>query len=91
MFIYRNDLSFVYPTGTRKELTKKTVRALTLQTYGGPESLRTSIGAAPTAGPGQVLVSVRAAGVNGLASWLALLPRTSWPGHRQANVACGSS
>jgi len=44
----------------------KTVRALTLQTYGGTESTRLSSVAAPVAGPGQVLVSVRAAGVNGL-------------------------
>lgn len=44
----------------------RTVRALTLQTYGGVDAVRMSRVAAPTAGPGQVLVSVRAAGVNGL-------------------------
>ncbi|MDR7270874.1 NADPH:quinone reductase-like Zn-dependent oxidoreductase [Pelomonas saccharophila] len=44
----------------------KTVRALTLQTYGGPEATRLSAVPAPTAGPGQVLVSVRAAGLNAL-------------------------
>lgn len=43
-----------------------TVQALTLQAYGGPETTQASAVAAPTAGPGQVLVSVRAAGVNGL-------------------------
>ena len=44
----------------------KTVRALTLQTYGGTASTQASAMAAPAAGPGQVLVRVRAAGVNGL-------------------------
>jgi len=43
-----------------------TVRALTLQTYGGTASTQASAMAAPAAGPGQVLVRVRAAGVNGL-------------------------
>jgi NADPH:quinone reductase-like Zn-dependent oxidoreductase len=62
-----NDLSFGHAsTGTRKEPTMNTVRALTLQTYGGPDAVRLSRVAAPTAGPGQVLVSVRAAGINGL-------------------------
>ena len=44
----------------------KTVRALTLQTYGGTASTQASAMAAPAAGAGQVLVRVRAAGVNGL-------------------------
>jgi NADPH:quinone reductase-like Zn-dependent oxidoreductase len=62
----RNTLSFVCPKRKPKELTMKTVRALTLQTYGGIDAARPSAVAAPTAGHGQVLVSVRAAGVNGL-------------------------
>jgi len=49
-----------------KELIMKTVRALTLQTYGGTASTQASAMAAPAAGAGQVLVRVRAAGVNGL-------------------------
>lgn len=44
----------------------KTVRALTLETYGGIDAARLSTVATPVAGPGQVLVGVRAAGVNGL-------------------------
>jgi NADPH:quinone reductase-like Zn-dependent oxidoreductase len=44
----------------------KTVRALSLETYGGIDAARLSTIAAPVAGPGQVLVGVRAAGVNGL-------------------------
>ena len=44
----------------------KTVRALTLQTYGGVDATQLSVVPAPIAGPGQVLVGVRAAGVNGL-------------------------
>jgi NADPH:quinone reductase-like Zn-dependent oxidoreductase len=44
----------------------KTVRALRLQAYGGTASTQVCAVAAPDAGPGQVLVSVRAAGVNGL-------------------------
>lgn len=43
-----------------------TVRALTLQTYGGLGAVRISAVPALTAGPGQVLVRVRAAGLNGL-------------------------
>jgi NADPH:quinone reductase-like Zn-dependent oxidoreductase len=42
------------------------VRALVLSEYGGPEAVRVSSVAAPTAGAGQVLVRVHAAGVNGL-------------------------
>jgi NADPH:quinone reductase-like Zn-dependent oxidoreductase len=42
------------------------VRALVLSEYGGPEAVRISSVAAPTAGAGQVLVRVHAAGVNGL-------------------------
>jgi NADPH:quinone reductase-like Zn-dependent oxidoreductase len=49
-----------------EELNMKTVRALTLQAYGGIEAATLSTAAAPVAGPGQVLVSVRAAGINGL-------------------------
>lgn len=44
----------------------KAVRALTLQTYGGIDATQLSTVPTPTAAPGQVLVSVRAAGVNGL-------------------------
>jgi NADPH:quinone reductase-like Zn-dependent oxidoreductase len=66
LFIECNGLSFAYPTELRKELTMKPIRALTLQTYGGTDATRLSAVAAPVAGPGQVLVSVRAAGVNGL-------------------------
>lgn len=44
----------------------KTVRALTLQAYGGADATRLADVAAPLAAPGQVLVSVRAAGLNGL-------------------------
>jgi NADPH:quinone reductase-like Zn-dependent oxidoreductase len=47
-------------------MTMKTVRALTLQTYGGIDAARITDVAAPLAAPGQVLVSVRAAGLNGL-------------------------
>jgi NADPH:quinone reductase-like Zn-dependent oxidoreductase len=43
-----------------------TIRALTLTRYGGPEAVQIASVEAPTAGPGQVLVRVRAAGVNGL-------------------------
>jgi len=43
-----------------------TIRALTLHTYGGVDATRISAIPTPTAGPGQVLVSVRAAGLNGL-------------------------
>lgn len=42
------------------------IRALTLHRYGGPESTRLTAVAAPSPGPGQVLVSVRAAGLNAL-------------------------
>lgn len=42
------------------------IRALTLQAYGGTATLQPSTVPAPVAGPGQVLVRVRAAGVNGL-------------------------
>ena len=41
-------------------------RALRLQAYGGPESLTVDSVSAPEPGPGQVLVQVKAAGVNGL-------------------------
>ncbi|HEY9104812.1 NADP-dependent oxidoreductase [Chitinimonas sp.] len=44
----------------------KTIRALTLTNYGGVDATRIATVAAPIAGPGQVLVSVRAAGINGL-------------------------
>lgn len=43
-----------------------TVRALTLQAYGGTDSLRPATLPTPVPGPGQVLVRVHAAGVNGL-------------------------
>lgn len=43
-----------------------TVRALTLTQYGGPEAIQVASVEAPVAGPGQVLVHVRAAGINGL-------------------------
>jgi NADPH:quinone reductase-like Zn-dependent oxidoreductase len=43
-----------------------TIRALALTRYGGPEAVQIASVEAPTAGPGQVLVRVRAAGVNGL-------------------------
>jgi NADPH:quinone reductase-like Zn-dependent oxidoreductase len=42
------------------------VRALVLTAYGGPAAATISTVAAPTAGAGQVLVRVHAAGVNGL-------------------------
>lgn len=42
------------------------IRALTLQTYGGPEATQISAVPAPVPGPGQVVVSVRAAGLNAL-------------------------
>lgn len=42
------------------------VRALVLTEYGGPEVLKVSSVEPPVAGPGQVLVRVHAAGVNGL-------------------------
>jgi NADPH:quinone reductase-like Zn-dependent oxidoreductase len=41
-------------------------RALRLQAYGGTESLQVDIVAAPEPGPDQVLVQVKAAGVNGI-------------------------
>jgi len=44
----------------------KTIRALTLESYGGIDATRISAVAAPVAGPGQVLVRVRAAGLNAL-------------------------
>ncbi|QDD66315.1 NADP-dependent oxidoreductase [Herbaspirillum seropedicae] len=44
----------------------KTIRALQLTQYGGPESARISLIDAPVAGPGQVVVRVHAAGINGL-------------------------
>ncbi|MDH0866688.1 NADP-dependent oxidoreductase [Mitsuaria sp. GD03876] len=43
-----------------------TIRALTLNAYGGIAGTQVSAVAAPAAGPGQVLVNVRAAGLNGL-------------------------
>ena len=43
-----------------------TLQALTLTAYGGPQTTRITTIAAPIAGPGQVLVRVRAAGLNGL-------------------------
>lgn len=43
-----------------------TVHALSLTTYGGQEATRINTVTAPEAGHGQVLVSVRAAGLNGL-------------------------
>jgi len=43
-----------------------TMRALILTQYGGPDAIQVASAEAPTAGPGQVLVRVRAAGVNGL-------------------------
>ncbi|MEP7043211.1 MAG: NADP-dependent oxidoreductase [Dokdonella sp.] len=42
------------------------VRAVMLTEYGGPDAIKISEVAAPTAGTGQVLVRVHAAGVNGL-------------------------
>lgn len=42
------------------------VRALVLTEYGGPSAAKVSSVAAPTAGAGEVLVRVHAAGVNGL-------------------------
>ena len=42
------------------------IRALALTEYGGPSAVEISSIATPTAGAGQVLVRVRAAGVNGL-------------------------
>lgn len=44
----------------------RTVRALTLQAYGGADATRLAHVAAPVAAPGQVLVNVRAAGLNAL-------------------------
>ncbi|MCA1326369.1 NADP-dependent oxidoreductase [Herbaspirillum sp. alder98] len=44
----------------------KNIRALQLMQYGGPDAARISMIQAPVAGPGQVLVRVAAAGVNGL-------------------------
>jgi len=44
----------------------KNVRALMLTQYGGPDAVSISTLDAPTAGAGQVLVRVHAAGVNGL-------------------------
>ncbi|NUU02968.1 NADP-dependent oxidoreductase [Herbaspirillum robiniae] len=44
----------------------KTIRALQLTQYGGPESAHISLIDAPVAGPGQVVVRVHAAGLNGL-------------------------
>ncbi|MFJ3056056.1 NADP-dependent oxidoreductase [Herbaspirillum sp. NPDC087042] len=44
----------------------KSIRSLQLMQYGGPESVRIASIAAPEAGPGQVLVRVHAAGINGL-------------------------
>src|SRR5437763_4636491 len=41
-------------------------RALPLQAYGGPESLTVDRVSAPEPGPGEVLVSVKAAAVNGI-------------------------
>ena len=43
-----------------------TIRSLTLTQYGGPEAIQVASAEAPIAGPGQVLVRVRAAGINGL-------------------------
>ncbi|WNL46449.1 NADP-dependent oxidoreductase [Dyella sp. BiH032] len=43
-----------------------TMRALILTQYGGPDAIQVASAEAPTAGPGQALVRVRAAGVNGL-------------------------
>lgn len=42
------------------------VRALVLAEYGGSDAVEVSRIAAPVAGPGQVLIRVRAAGINGL-------------------------
>ncbi len=42
------------------------IRALVLASYGGPDAVAISTIAAPTAGPNQVLVRVKAAGINGL-------------------------
>ena len=44
----------------------KSIRALVLNQYGGPDSLTLAPVAPPVAGPGQVLVRVHAAGLNGL-------------------------
>jgi len=44
----------------------RTQTALRLHTYGGPDSVRLDQIAIPAPGPGQVLVHVKAAGVNGL-------------------------
>jgi len=44
----------------------RTQTALRLHTYGGPDGARLDQIAIPTPGPGQVLVNVKAAGVNGL-------------------------
>jgi NADPH:quinone reductase-like Zn-dependent oxidoreductase len=41
-------------------------RALRLQSYGGPDALKGDRIAAPKPGPGQVLVQVNAAGINGI-------------------------
>jgi NADPH:quinone reductase-like Zn-dependent oxidoreductase len=44
----------------------KTIRALQLAQYGGPDAVSITHIEAPVAGPGQVVVRVHAAGVNGL-------------------------
>ncbi|MEO7497429.1 MAG: NADP-dependent oxidoreductase [Massilia sp.] len=44
----------------------KKIHALVLGEYGGPDALKISLIEAPVAGPGQVLVRVHAAGINGL-------------------------
>jgi NADPH:quinone reductase-like Zn-dependent oxidoreductase len=43
-----------------------TIRAMTLRSYGGPDSIQAGTVPTPTPGPGQLRVRVRAAGVNGL-------------------------
>ena len=42
------------------------IRALVLGAYGGPDALKIALVTPPVAGPGQVLVRVAAAGINGL-------------------------
>jgi len=54
------------------------VKAVRIHEHGGPEVLRLEERPEPGAGPGQVLVAIKAAGVNQLDTWV----RRGVPGHR---------
>ena len=61
-----NGLSFRHRNSEMTEMTNTTQRAVLIRAYGGANAAEVAQLPKPMAGPGQVLVRVRAAGVNGI-------------------------